>query len=111
MLPSSRIWCRAGRDYLERLSSEQKLALRAVQNQSLSVTTALDAFYQVVNLQELLEISLEQAETSPEKRQSRTELLTICYLHQVKPFLQELELELKEMRQEIDLAQTCNAST
>ncbi len=78
-----------------------------LENLSLSVTAGLDAFNQVVNLQELLEISLEQATTSPEKRQSRTELLTICYLHQVKPFLEELSQELKEMRQEIDIAKTC----
>jgi hypothetical protein len=65
----------------------------------------------IVNLQELLEISLELVTTSPEKRQSRTELLTICYLHQVKPFLEELSQELKEMRQEIDRALACNAST
>jgi hypothetical protein len=82
-----------------------------LQNLSLSVTAGLDAFNQIVNLQELLEISLELVTTSPEKRLSRTELLTICYLHQVKPFLEELSQELKEMRQEIDRAQTCNAST
>ena len=85
--------------------------LTQLQNLSLSVTAGLDAFNQIVNLQELLEISLELVTTSPEKRQSRTELLTICYLHQVKPFLEELSQELKEMRQEIDRAKTCNAST
>ena len=85
--------------------------LTQLQNLSLSVTAGLDAFNQIVNLQELLEISLELVTTSPEKRQSRTELLTICYLHQVKPFLEELSQELKEMRQEIDRAQACNAST
>ncbi|HEY9783667.1 MAG TPA: hypothetical protein V6D09_26455 [Leptolyngbyaceae cyanobacterium] len=77
-----------------------------LENLSLSVTAGLDAFNQIVNLQELLEISLELVTTSPEKRQSRTELLTICYLHQVKPFLEELSQEFKEMRQEIDQAKT-----
>lgn len=80
--------------------------LTQLQNLSLSVTAAADAFYQIVNLQELLEISLELVTTSPEKRHSRTELLTICYLYQVKPYLEELEQELKEIRQEIDQAQT-----
>lgn len=85
--------------------------LTQLQNLSRSVTAALDAFYQIVNLQELLEISLELVATRPEKRQSRTELLMICYLHQVKPYLEELETELKEMRQEIDQAQTCQKTT
>ncbi len=52
-----------------------------LQNLSLSVTAAKDAFYQIVNLQQLLEISLEPVETSLQQRQSRTELLMICYLH------------------------------
>lgn len=81
-------------------------SLTQLQNHRRSVTAALDALIQVVNLQELLEISLSLVETSPEKRHSRTELLTICYLYQVKPYLEELETELKEMRQEIDQAQT-----
>ncbi len=66
---------------------------------SLAVTAALDAFYQVVSLQELLTIALEQATESVEKRQQRTELLTICYLHQVQPYIDELQQELKEIRQ------------
>ena len=82
-----------------------------LENLSLSVTAGLDAFNQIVNLQELLEISLSLVETSPEKRHSRTELLTICYLHQAKPFLEELSQELKEMRQEIDRAKTCQKIT
>lgn len=82
-----------------------------LQNLSLSVTAAKDALYQIVNLQQLLEISLEPVETSLQQRQSRTELLMICYLHQVKPYLEELETELKEMRQEIDRVQTCQKIT
>ncbi len=46
---------------------------------SLSVTAATDAFDQVVSLQELLEIALDTAGQSLEKRQARTELLLICY--------------------------------
>lgn len=71
---------------------------------SLSITAALDAFYQVVSLQELLEIALEQATESVEKRQQRIELLIICYLHQAKPYLEELQQELKEIRQRVPRA-------
>jgi hypothetical protein len=66
---------------------------------SLSITAATDALDQVVSLQEILEISLDTAGQSLEKRQARTELLLICYLHQVKPYLEELQQELKEIRQ------------
>ena len=71
---------------------------------SLSVTAALDAFYQVVSLQELLTIALDTFGQSAEKRQQRTELLTICYLQQVKPYLEELQQELKEIRQRVPRA-------
>lgn len=82
-----------------------------LENLRSEVTAALDAFYQIVSLQELLEISLELVTTRPEKRQSRTELLTICYLHQVKPFLEELETELKEIRQLLDVTLSCQKTT
>jgi D-arabinose 1-dehydrogenase-like Zn-dependent alcohol dehydrogenase len=66
---------------------------------SLSITAATDALDQVVSLQELLFISLDIAGQSSEKRQARTELLTMCYLHEVKPYLEELRQELEEIRQ------------
>lgn len=74
------------------------------QELSLSITAALDAFYQVQCLQELLEIALDTVGQSPEKRQERIVLLTICYLHQVRPYLEELDTELKEIRQRIPRA-------
>ena len=64
-----------------------------------SVIAAADAFAQVVSLQELLRISLDIAGQSAEKRQERIELLLICYLDQVKPYLEDLAIELKEIRQ------------
>ena len=64
-----------------------------------SVIAAADAFAQVISLQELLKISLDIAGQSAEKRQERTELLLICYLDQVKPYLEDLAIELKEIRQ------------
>ena len=64
-----------------------------------SVIAAADALGQVVSLQELLRISLDIAGQSAEKRQERTELLLICYLDQVKPYLEDLAQELKEIRQ------------
>ena len=66
---------------------------------SLSITAAVDAFYQVQCLQQLLEIALDQPTESQQLKQQRTELLTICYLHQVKPYLEDLAIELKEIRQ------------
>lgn len=64
-----------------------------------SVIAAADAFAQVVSLQELLKISLDIAGQSAEKRQERIELLIICYLDQVKPYLDDLAIELEEIRQ------------
>ncbi len=64
-----------------------------------SVIAAADAFAQVVSLQELLKISLDIAGQSAEKRQERIELLIICYLDQVKPYLDDLSIELEEIRQ------------
>lgn len=66
---------------------------------SRSITAATDALDQLVSLQELLFISLDIAGQSHEKRQKRTELLLNCYLHEVKPCLEELRQELQEIRQ------------
>ena len=65
-----------------------------------SVTMALDASDSVISLQELLEIALEQID-HPKKEcmQSRTVLLLMCYLDRVKPHLEELRQELKEIQQ------------
>lgn len=55
-----------------------------------SAVAALDEFYQVQCLQELIEISLEQLEQAtqtPEQRRARTGLLITSYLHQVGPYL------------------------
>lgn len=66
-----------------------------------SVIAAIDAFHQVQCLQELLEMAIDQATESAQKRQQRTELLTMCYLYQVKPYLEQLQLELKEIQQQL----------
>lgn len=60
---------------------------------------ALDELAAICSLQELLEISLDIPGQSSEKRQARTELLSTCYLHEVKPYIEELRQELKEIRQ------------
>lgn len=64
---------------------------------------AIDELHLLIRLQELLEIALEQLELatlSPEDRQARTGLLITCYLEQVKPCLENIEVELKEIRSE-----------
>ena len=71
----------------------------SLEDLSLSITAATHAFAQVVSLQELLKICLDIAAQPLEKRQERTELLIICYLDQVKPYLEDLAIELKEIRQ------------
>lgn len=91
---------------LQFITQQQDQGIGMSQELSLSVTAALDAFYQVKCLQELLFISLDEKGQSLEKRKQRTELLTICYLHQVKPYLEELEQELKEIRQGVNRAYT-----
>lgn len=62
---------------------------------------AIDELHLLIRLQELLEIALEQLELatlSPEDRRDRTGLLITCYLDQVKPCLENIEAELKEIR-------------
>jgi transcriptional/translational regulatory protein YebC/TACO1 len=63
-----------------------------------SITMAFDACCEVISLQELLEIAIEQID-HPKKEctQSRTVLLLMCYLDQVKPHLDELHWELKQI--------------
>ena len=78
---------------------------------SRSITAATDAFNQVVSLQELLKISLDIAGQSAEKRQERTDLLLICYLDQVKPYLEDLAIELKEIRQLVPRASAAQIRT
>lgn len=62
---------------------------------------AIDELHLLIRLQELLEIALEQLELatlSPEDRRDKTGLLITCYLDQVKPCLENIEAELKEIR-------------
>ncbi len=65
-----------------------------------SITMAVDTSDEIISLQELLEIALLQID-HPKKEcmQSRTVLLLQCYLDRVKPHLEELQQELKEIRQ------------
>lgn len=65
-----------------------------------SITMAFDACCEVISLQELLSIAVEQID-HPKKEctQSRTVLLLMCYLDRVKPHLEELRQELKEIQQ------------
>ena len=76
-----------------------------------SVIAAADAEAQVVSLQELLRISLDIAGQSAEKRQERIELLIICYLDQVKPYLDDLAIELEEIRQLVPRASAAQIRT
>ena len=65
-----------------------------------SITMAVDTSDEIISLQELLEIALEQID-HPKKEcmQSRTVLLLMCYLDRVKPHLEDLAIELKEIQQ------------
>ncbi|WNN88150.1 hypothetical protein [Gloeocapsopsis dulcis] len=71
---------------------------------------AMDELNSVIQLQELLEISMEQADESPEKRWKRVELLTETYLAQVEPCLENLVLKLERIRQQLS-ADKINASS
>jgi hypothetical protein len=62
---------------------------------------AIDELNSVIQLQELLEISMEQADESLEKRWKRVELLTETYLAQVKPCFENIELKLERIRQQL----------
>lgn len=67
-----------------------------------SAVAALDEFYQVQCLQQLIEIfleQLEQATQTPEQRRAITGLLITSYLHQVEPCFDSLKQELKEIQQ------------
>lgn len=71
----------------------QKLHRRAV--------AARDELHLLIRLHSLLKIALEQlerAKLSPEHRRARTGLLIACYLEQVKPCLENIEVELEEIR-------------
>ncbi len=70
------------------------------QNLHSTTVAALDELHSLIGLQELLEIALEQlqrADLAPEKKRARTGLLIISYLEQVKPCLENIEVELAEI--------------
>lgn len=71
------------------------------QNLHSTTVAALDELHALIGLQELLEIALEQlqrADLAAEERQARTVLLIISYLQQFKPCLENIEVELAEIR-------------
>lgn len=71
------------------------------QNLHSTTVAALDELNALIGLQQLLEIALEQlqrADLAPEERRARTVLLIISYLQQVKPCLENIEVELTEIR-------------
>lgn len=71
------------------------------QNLHSTTVAALDELHALIGLQELLDIALEQvqrADLAPEERRARTVLLIISYLEQVKPCLENIEVELEEIR-------------
>ncbi len=71
------------------------------QNLHSTTVAALDELYALIGLQQLLEIALEQiqrVDLAPEERRARTVLLIMSYLEQVKPCLENIEVELAEIR-------------
>ncbi len=71
------------------------------QNLHSTTVAALDELHALIGLQQLLEIALEQlqqADLAPEERRARTVLLIMSYLEQVKPCLENIEVELAEIR-------------
>jgi ubiquinone biosynthesis protein COQ9 len=71
------------------------------QNLHSATVAAIDELHSLIGLQQLLEIALEQlqrADLAPEERRARTALLIISYLEQVKPCLENIEVELEEIR-------------
>lgn len=71
------------------------------QNLHSTTVAALDELHALIGLQKLLDIALEQlqrADLVPEERRTRTVLLIISYLEQVKPCLENIEVELAEIR-------------
>ena len=80
------------------------------QNLHSTTVAALDELHSLIRLQELLEIALEQlprADLAPEERQARTVLLIISYLQQVKPCLENIEVELEEIRASVPKWNNC----
>ncbi len=70
------------------------------QNLHSTTVAALDELHSLIKLQELLDIALEQlqrADLAPEERRARTVLLIVSYLEQVKPCLENIEVELAEI--------------
>lgn len=71
------------------------------QNLHSTTVAALDELNALIGLQQLLEIALEQlqrVDLAPEERRARTVLLIMSYLEQVKPCLENIEVELAEIR-------------
>jgi ubiquinone biosynthesis protein COQ9 len=71
------------------------------QNLHSTTVAALDELHSLIKLQELLDIALEQlqrADLAPEERRARTVLLIVSYLEQVKPCMENIEVELEEIR-------------
>lgn len=71
------------------------------QNLHSTTVAALDELHSLIGLQELLDIALEQlqrVDLAPEERRARTVLLIMSYLEQVKPCLENIEVELDEIR-------------
>ena len=71
------------------------------QNLHSATVAALDELHSLIGQQQLLEIALEQlqrADLAPEERRARTVLLIVSYLEQVKPCLENIEIELAEIR-------------
>jgi len=72
-------------------------------NSTTLAVSAADSLAQIINLQELLEISLEQLDNAtldPETRLSRVQLLLSYYLDCTKSPLKELKVELTEILQQ-----------
>lgn len=70
------------------------------QNLHSTTVAALDELHALIRLQQLLEIALEQlqrADLVAEERRTRTVLLIMSYLEQVKPCLENIEVELAEI--------------
>lgn len=80
------------------------------QNLHRTTVAALDELHTLIGLQQLLEIALEQlqrADLVPEERRARTVLLIISYLEQVKPCLENIEVELEQIRASVPKWNNC----
>lgn len=70
------------------------------QNLHSTTVAAMGELHSLIELQGLLDIALEQlqrADLAPEERRARTVLLIVSYLEQVKPCLENIEVELAEI--------------